>query len=397
MPSERNLPNCEAVQATGPATKKRTGRNQVRSGLCVSGFVCLIAAMSPAWAQQQAAIPVGTLAAERRPITESTEFVGRVEAMERVEVRARVTGFLQDILFKDGAIVKKGDVLYRIERDSFDAAVQQARGALLEAQGKYANASAQRARTEELVKTATASKALLDERVGAETGAQGEVIIADANLKTANVNLGYTEITAPITGEIGRTKVTTGNVVGPDSGPLTTIVSRDPIHVTFPVSQREFLRVQEEEERKKREQALGIRIRFSDGSTYAQAGRINFVDVTVDRATDTVLLRATMPNPDGSLIDGQLVRVSVEADKPVEKVLVPQSALIVDQQGTYVFVVADGKAMVARVKLGGGSGPYAIVDDGLKGGEQVVVQGMESLRPGSPVVASPAQPPLAGG
>jgi membrane fusion protein, multidrug efflux system len=378
-------------------TKQQTGRNQVRSGFYVSVFVCLIAAVSPAWAQQQAAIPVGTLSAELRPITKSTEFVGRVEAMERVDVRARVTGFLQDILFKDGAIVKKGDVLYRIERDSFDAAVQQARGALLEAQGKYTNASAQRARTEELVKSATASKALLDERVGAETGAQGEVIIADANLKTANVNLGYTEITAPITGEIGRTKLTTGNVVAPDSGPLTTIVSRDPIYVTFPVSQREFLRVQEEEEREKRKQALGIRIHFSDGSTYAQAGRINFVDVTVDRATDTVLLRATMPNPDGSLIDGQLVRVSVEADKPVEKVLVPQSALIVDQQGTYVFVVADGKAVVARVKLGGESGPYAIVDNGLKGGEQVVVQGMESLRPGSPVVASPAQPPLAGG
>ncbi len=363
----------------------------------VSVFVCLAAAMSPAWAQQQAAIPVGTLPAERRPITKSTEYVGRVEAMERVDVRARVTGFLQDILFKDGAIIKKGDVLYRIERDSFDAAVQQARGALLEAQGKYANATAQRARTEELVKTATASKALLDERVGAETGAQGEVVTADANLKTANVNLGYTEISSPIAGEIGRTKVTIGNVVGPDTGPLTTIVSRDPIYVTFPVSQREFLKVQEDEERQKREQALGIRIRFSDGSAYAQTGRINFVDVTVDRATDTVLLRATMPNPNGSLIDGQLVRVSVEADKPVEKVLVPQSALIVDQQGTYVFVVTDGKATVARVKLGGESGPYAIVDDGLKGGEQVVVQGMESLRPGSAVVASPAPPPLTGG
>ena len=167
--------------------------------------------------------------------------------------------------------------------------------------------------------------------------------------------------------------------------------------MTFPVSQREFLKVQEQDERKKREQALGVRIRFSDGSTYDQTGRINFVDVTVDRATDTVLVRATMPNPNGTLIDGQLVRVSVEADKPVEKVLVPQSALIVDQQGTYVFVVADGKAAVARVKLGGESGPYAIVDDGLKGGEQVVVQGMESLRPGSPVIASPAQPPLTGG
>src|SRR4029077_18550186 len=139
-------------------------------------------------------------------------------------------------------------------RDSFDAAVQQARGALLEAQGKYANAAAQRARTEELVKTAAASKALLDERVGAETGAQGEVVIADANLKTANVNLGYTEITAPITGEVGRTNITKGNVVGPDSGPLTVIVSRDPMYVTFPVSQRVFLQVQHEEERNARGQ-----------------------------------------------------------------------------------------------------------------------------------------------
>jgi membrane fusion protein (multidrug efflux system) len=357
---------------------------------------CLLPA-SAGWAQQPAAIPVATLAAELRPITKATEFVGRVEAMERVEIRARVTGFLQDVLFKEGDIVKRGDVLYRIERDTFDAAAQQARGALLEAQGKYANASAQKARTEELVRTAAASRALLDERIAAETGAQGEVVIADANLKAAAVNLGYTEITAPIAGEIGRTKLTAGNVVGPDSGPLTVIVSQDPMYVTFPVSQREFLRFSEQEERRQRQQQLGIRIGFSDGSQYDQTGRINFVDVTVDRATDTVLVRGALPNPRGALIDGQLVRVSVESEKPEEKILVPQSALIVDQQGTYVFTVVDGKAVVSRVKLGGESGPYAIINDGLKGGEQVVVQGMESLRPDSPVIASPAQPPPTGG
>jgi membrane fusion protein, multidrug efflux system len=236
---------------------------------------------------------------------------------------------------------------------------------------------------------------LLGERVAAQTGAQGEVVIADANLKTANVNVGYTEITAPISGEIGRTKVTKGNVVGPDAGPLTVIVSRDPMYVTFPVSQRVFLTIGGQ--RRSLQDTLSVRIRFSDGSAYGQVGQINFVDVTVDRATDTVTVRATMPNPNGVLIDGQLVRVSVEADKPVEKVLIPQTALVVDQQGTYVFTVADGKAAVTRVKLGGESGPYAIVEDGLKGGEQVVVQGMESLRPGSPVVASPAPPPLTGG
>ena len=222
------------------------------------------------------------------------------------------------------------------------------------------------------------------------------MIIADADLKTATVNLSYTDIVAPISGQIGRSKLTKGNVVGPDSGVLTTIVSHDPMYVTFPVSQREFLKVQEQEKRKALQQALGVRLRFSDGSAYDQTGRINFVDVTVDRATDTVIVRATLPNPNGALIDGQLVRVSVESDKPEEKLLVPQSALVVDQQGTYVFTVVDGKAAVARVKLAGESGPYAIVDNGLKAGDQVVVQGMESLRPGVAVVASPA-PSLTGG
>jgi len=355
----------------------------------------LAAQMSHAQAQQQtSAIPVATVPAELRPITQATEYVGRVEAMERVDIRARVTGFLQQVLFKEGDVVKEGDSLYKIEPDTFQAAVMQARGTLLEAQAKYANATAQRARTEELVKTNTAAQATLDRDIAAEKTAQGEVIVASSNLKTAEINLGYTDITAPISGEVGRSRLTKGNVVGPDSGPLTEIVSRNPMYVIFPVSQREFLKVQEEEERKKQQQALAVRIRFSDGSAYGQVGQVNFVDVKVDRATDTVLMRATLPNPKGTLIDGQLVRVSLEAEKPVDKVLVPQSALIVDQQGTYVFVVEDGKAAIKRVKLGGEFGADAIVDSGLKGREQVIVQGMESLRAGTPVIASPAPPPV---
>jgi membrane fusion protein, multidrug efflux system len=371
-------------------------RSEMRLRIYTSAALCFIAAVASVSAQQPTAIPVGVVAAERKPVTRATEFVGRVEAMARVEIRARITGFLEGVLFKEGDVVNEGDPLYRIEPDMFEAAVQQAQGALFDAQAKFANASAQRGRTEELAKTDTASKALLDQRVASEKGAQGETVMADANLRTAKVNLSYTAIVAPITGEVGLTKVTKGNVVGPDSGPLTVIVSRDPMYVTFPVSQREFLNVRKEADRKARGKELAVRIRFSDNSTYDQAGRLNFVDVTVDRATDTVLVRATFPNLGGQLIDGQLVRVSVEADKPDEKVLVPQTALIVDQQGTYVLLAIDGKAAVQRVKLGGESGPYAIVDDGLKGGEQVITEGMESLRPGSPVVASPAAPPLTG-
>ena len=223
----------------------------MRLRICASAILCLVAAASPA--QQQTAIPVGVLAAERKPVTRATEFVGRVEATARVEIRARITGFLEDVLFKEGDVVKEGAPLYRIEPDTFQAAVQQAQGALFDAQAKFANATAQRARTEELAKTDTASKALLDQRVALEKGAQGETLMADANLKTAKVNLGYTEIAAPITGEIGRTKVTKGNVVGPDTGPLTVIVSQDPMYVTFPVSQREFLNVRKEADRKARE------------------------------------------------------------------------------------------------------------------------------------------------
>ncbi len=357
----------------------------------------LLGTASPVAAQQPTAIPVGTVAAQLRPITKTTEFVGRVEAIGRVEIRARITGFLQDVLFKEGDVVKEGDILYRIEPETFQAAVQQSQGALLQAQGNLANAAAQLARTQELVKTDTASRALLDVRTAEQKSAQGAMIIADANLKTANVNLGYTEITAPITGEIGRTNVTKGNVVSPDSGPLTVIVSRDPMYVMFPVSQRIFLTLQTQQARKEKEQDLKVSLRFSNGVTYEKTGTINFVDVQVDRATDTVLVRAAVPNPDGMLINGQLVTVSVAGDKPEEKVLIPQSALIVDQQGPYVFLVVDGKAAIQRVKLGGESGASAIVEDGLKGGEQVVVQGMETLRAGTPVIAKPAPAPQSQG
>jgi membrane fusion protein (multidrug efflux system) len=369
----------------------------MRSRVVALFFLFIISLATQGRAQQPSAVPVGVIAAEVRPITQAAEFVGRAEAPERVEVRARITGFLEDVLFKEGDVVKAGDILYKIEPDTFQAAVQQAQGALIQAQATLANAAVNRARAQELLKTDTTSRMVFDQRVADEKSAQGAVVIADANLKTANVNLGYTEISAPIAGEIGLTKLTKGNVVEPDSGPLTMIVSRDPMYVTFPVSQRIFLQIEDQEHRRKVEQALGVRIRFSNGTTYDQSGRINFVNVTVDRATDTMTVRAVFPNPNGILIDGQLVQVSVEADKPQDKVLVPQTALIVDQQGTYVFIVADGKAEVRRVKLGDESGAYVVVEDGLKGGEQVVVQGMESVRPGAAVLASPVPPPVAKG
>lgn len=343
-----------------------------------------------ALAQQPApaAVPVGTVMAEKRAITQTADFVGRIEAVNRVDVRARVTGYLEDVLFKDGSTVAEGAPLFRIERAPFEAAVEQAQGALERAQGTLQNATVQRQRAEELLKTNAGSVAIRDQRVAEEKGAQGDQTTAEANLKTAQINLGYTEIKAPIAGRIGRTKVTKGNVVGPDSGVLAQIVSDDPMYVTFPVSQREFLAL-----KTNRLPADGsaplVSLKFSDGSTYDQKGRVDFVDVSVERATDTVLVRATLPNPTGKLLDGTLVRVAVQADKSEEKVLVPQSALIADQQGSYVFAVEDGKAVAKRVKVGVQAGSYVAIDQGLSGNEQIVIQGLQNLRPGVPVLASP--------
>jgi membrane fusion protein (multidrug efflux system) len=362
---------------------------------------CLLALSHAAIAQQPGqAVPVGTVAAAKQPVTSAIDFVGRVEAIDRVDIRARVTGFLQEAFFKEGETVKEGAKLFQIDPAPFQAALQEAQGALLQAQSTLANASLQRARAEELVKSSATSVATRDERIATERNAQGSVAIADANLKTATINLGYTTITAPIAGRIGRAAVTKGNVVSPSSGPLVLIVSQDPMYVTFPVSQREFLRVRQENADKPGGDAtsrdnLIVKLRFADGSSYGQDGKIDFVDVTVNKGTDTVMVRARVANPNGALTDGQFVRVAVQGNKPQEMIVVPQSALLADQEGLYVFVVIDGKATVKRVKTGPDVGTGIAIEQGLTGGEQVVVSGLQSLRPGAPVVASPIPMPAA--
>jgi len=332
---------------------------------------------------QEKAVPVGTVYAELKPIAKTKDFVGRVESVGRVSVQARVKGYLEAVLFKEGDFVNKGDPLYHIERGPFQAAVDDAQGAVERSQSAKDLTQIQLQRAEQLLEKSAGTAVARDEALAKDKEAGGELLSHQANLDNANINLSYTDIVAPIAGKISKTNVTVGNVVGPESGVLTTIVSQDPMWVTFPVSQRDFLTMQTNPKE------IKVKVRFENGTTYNQLGTINFIDVTVDRATDTVLVRATMPNPNGVLVDGQLVTVVLEAGHPEQKVMVPQAALIADQEGIYVFVVEDGKAAVRRIKTGGESGPNDIVEEGLKGGEPVVVQGIQSIRPGQPVQATP--------
>jgi membrane fusion protein (multidrug efflux system) len=351
----------------------------------------------PAYSQpaEPAAIPVATAPVESRAISRTSSFVGRVEAVERVEIRARVKGFVDAVLFTEGMVVHEGDPLYRIEKGLFDADVQQAQGALDRSIATHQLALLQLDRAEELLRKKAGTAVDRDKALAEEQRAKATVLSDQGNLQTAKINLGYTEISAPITGRIGRTSVTKGNVVGPDSGPLTVIVSQDPMHVTFPVSQREFLRNPDSTKRAD-PKSIKVQIQFSDGTIYDQVGQIDFVDVTVDRTTDTVIARASMPNPAGLLTDGQLVRVLLESGTPDNKLVVRQSALIADQGGIYVFVVQDGKAVVKRVKLGTEAGMDVVAEDGLAEGDQVIVEGLQNVKPGTPVRATPATKTLKG-
>lgn len=347
----------------------------------------------PANAQQAAgeAVPVGVVKAELRSINPSADYVGRIDAINKVEVRARVKGFLDEVLFTEGDTIKAGTPLYQIEQGLFQADVESAQGALDKAKASLTLAQLQRQRAEDLLSRASGTVVARDQAIAEELSAKGGVLSAEASLSTAKINLGYTKITSPIDGKIGKTAITKGNVVAPDSGVLTTIVSQDPMYVSFPISQRALTEAAEKGGKRAPDE-LTVTLKFSDGSSYGEAGKMNFIDVSVNRSTDTVLARATIPNPKGALIDGQFVRVTLQTTAPEEKVLVPQSALIADQQGTYVFVVEDGKAAVRRVVPNASIGADIIIESGLKGGELVIVEGLQGVRAGTAVRATPVQP-----
>jgi membrane fusion protein (multidrug efflux system) len=346
----------------------------------------LVCGAGPALAQGP--VRVGVVAAQKKEVTRAADFVGRVQAINKVEIRARVKGYLKSVDFRDGQAVNVGDALYEIEPDLFKADVASAEGALARAQASKTLAALQLKRAQELLTKQAGTAVQRDQAAASDQEAAGAILTAQANLDTARINLGYTTIASPIKGRIGKTNVTVGNVVGPDSGALATVVSEDPIYVSFPVSQREFLQASGEARVDLKE--IGVTLTFSDGSAYDQKGRVDFVDVKVDRSTDTIDMRATFPNPTARLKDGQLVRVRLASEKPKTQVVAPQSALLADKDGIYLFVVEDGKAVARRVKTGGEAGNDIVIAEGLSGGEPIIVEGLANVRPGAPVTASPA-------
>jgi membrane fusion protein (multidrug efflux system) len=380
------------------------------NGSCSLAAVLAIVAVfqtSDCLAQQppNAPVAVGVARVEKKPITQTSEFIGRILAINRVDIVARVTAFLEHVNFQDGAEVKKGDVLYRLERGPFEADLQAKEAVVAQMNAQLQNAQVALERAQSLLRTQAGAQATVDSALASQRSYLAQLLGAKANVKSSQINLDYTEISSPIDGKIGRTAVTPGNVVTPNSATLVTVVGQDPMYVLFPVAVRTLLDLRAQYADKGGYNAVVIRVRLPDGHIYDQPGKLEFVDNTVQTATDTVLLRGTLPNPETrkrqtpgaaplrELQDNQFVSVLLEGVQPVEVLAIPRAAVLTDQQSDFVYVVnAENNAQRQNIKLGQSTPAVASVISGLKEGELVIVEGLQRVRPGAPVSPRPMTP-----
>lgn len=348
---------------------------------------------------------VGVVEAARQPVTESSEFIGRVEAINRVELRARITGFLEERLFQEGSEVEEGRVLFRMERAPFEAQLDQAKANVASAEAQLTNARTALARARELRTTGTGTQVALDNAQAQERTSAAALLGAQAAVRVAEINLAYTDIAAPFAGAIGRSTFTPGNVITPASEALATIVSQDPMRVAFTIPQRTSMELRARYGGRGGTAAVVVRIRMVDGTVYPLPGRVDFIDTQIGRDTDSILVRASIPNPirEGmqlndigarQLIDGQFVTVLLEGAQPVMAVTIPRAAVAQDQGGFFVFVVdAEGRAQRRNITLGRSSAETAVVESGVAAGDRVITEGIQRVRPGQPVNAAPAGTP----
>jgi len=370
----------------------------------VSIVVAVVGFAMPAYAQFGPGGPpaVGVLPAKTRAVTQTEDFVGRVQATDKVDLVARVTAFIEERAFIEGAEVQQGDVLYRLERGPFEADLQSKQAAVAQAQALLRNASITLNRAQTLLNTPAGQRSTVDDALANQANYAAQLMGNQAQVQASQINLDYTIIRAPITGKITRTALTVGNVVTPASGPLATIVSQDPMYVLFPIALRTALDLRNRYADKGGFSAVTVHLRLPDGRSFAQTGKLDYVDPSVALNTDTLTLRATIANPlrpgakvgdpgNRDLIDGEFVSVVLEGVDPIMALAIPRSAVLSDQQGNFVYVVdAEKKVSIRRVQLGQSTAAMAVITGGLQEGENVVVEGLQRVRPG--IVVNPGPP-----
>lgn len=330
--------------------------------------------------RQSPAIAVDVMKVSLSEIYPETSFVAKIESQDKVALRARVQGFLQERLFNEGDLVVKGQPLFVIEKVNFEAAVREAESNVAKAEAQVKNTKAQYDRAKTLYKTKDVSESKLDESEAAYASAKASLGQAEAKLDLAKKDLEYTTIVAPMDGKIGESVYSVGELIGPNSGVLAEVVAVNPIDAVFSVSENELLLL-----RKNFEKSGGVEVQFimSDGTVYPEKGKINFIDVALDEEMNTLKIKASFPNAEGSLISGQYGRVSLKSNAPVKEIVIPMKAVQQDMLGTYVYVVdAENKVekrdVVRGVEL---NGFKVVITSGLKAGDVIVTAGFQKIAP----------------
>jgi RND family efflux transporter MFP subunit len=357
-------------------------------------------------AQQQAALPPPPTVTVAKPVVrdvvEDDEFVGRFEAIDEVDLRARVGGYLQKVHFTDGALVKEGDLLFTIDQRPFKAALEQAEAALKIANSQVDYTSKQLERAKELSTRGNISVSALDERQQESIAAQAQVQGAKAAVDNARLDLAYTEIRAPISGRIDRHLISVGNLVVPDDTVLTSIVTLDPIYFYFDIDERSYLAYARDARTRGvalQEGAgdLPVKVRLSDEKDGPFDGKLDFSENRVDRNTGTMRVRAILDNPGLILQPGLFGTINIPGSLPYKGVLIPDAAIAADQDRRIVYVVgADNKVSPQQVRPGPRLHGYRVVREGLTGEETIVINGLMRVRPGVTVTPDPVElPPVA--
>jgi multidrug efflux system membrane fusion protein len=362
----------------------------------------LALAASPAQAQQPPqAIPVAVAKPLAKRITRWDEYSGRFEAVNTVEVRARVSGFIEKIHFKDGQVLKEGDLLFTLDQRPYELAVQSAKAEVARAESQVAFASTDLARAEPLARTGAISDQVFDQRKASLSSAQAQLLSAQTAVRTAQLNLEWTEVRAPIGGVVSDRKVDVGNLIAGGQAAtttlLTTIVSQDPIHFLFDVSESDFLRYARlhmaGERTSSRDSKNPVRIKLADEDKFTHTGVMDFIDNQLSTRSGTLRGRAIVDNKGGFLQPGLFARLQLFGGE-VDALLVPDSAVISDQASKIVFMVGPENVIKpAPVKLGPIVDGLRVIERGLNPNDQIVVNGLANpaVRPGTKIAPQPSQ------
>lgn len=359
--------------------------------ITMSAVFAVLAACGGGGPQQPPPPDVNVAAVVKKSVTEWDEYSGHIEAIESAEIRPRVSGHLNRVNYQEGGLVEKGQLLFTIDNREYQAIADAARADASRAEARVALAKQDLSRAETLVTDRAVSQGEVDQRHMEAQQAEADLLAARANLARADLDLSFTRITSPITGRAGEALIKPGNLVAPNQSLLTTVVSVDPVYVSFTGDERAYLRYQELARAGTRESSRDVRnpvlIGLANEEGFPHQGEVDFVDNALNPATGTIRARAILPNPDGIFTPGLFARVRLLGASQTDALLINEQAVLTDQDRRYVYVVGKDNAAERRdVKIGPRVEGLVAVESGLKAGDKVIINGMRKIFfPGQPV------------